>query len=85
MSVSSCCSHSGGGDGDQGCSETGGASATTGGSATPSGGSSASVQSAISQMESAFDQAIQTNAEITSIKTLLGSVETLAQQRPNIG
>jgi hypothetical protein len=36
-------------------------------------------------MESAFDQAIQTNAEITSIKTLLGSVETVAQQRPNIG
>jgi hypothetical protein len=36
-------------------------------------------------MEDAFNQAIQTNAQITSIKTELGSVETLAQQRPNIG
>jgi hypothetical protein len=40
---------------------------------------------AISQMEAAFNQAIQTNAEITSIKTTLGSIETVAQQRPNIG
>jgi vacuolar-type H+-ATPase subunit D/Vma8 len=55
---------------------------------TPASGSSSTdstTDQAISQMEAAFDQAIQTNAEITSIKTLLGSIETVAQQRPNIG
>lgn len=36
-------------------------------------------------MQAAFDQAIAVNAEITSKKTLLGSIETVAQQRPNIG
>jgi len=40
---------------------------------------------AIQQMTDAFNQAIQTNAEITSVKTKLGSIETAAQQRPNIG
>jgi hypothetical protein len=55
---------------------------------TPASGSSSTsstTDQAISQMEAAFDQAIQTNAEITSIKTTLGSIETVAQQRPNIG
>jgi hypothetical protein len=47
--------------------------------------SSSSVDQAIQQMQDAFNQAIQTNSEITSLKTTLGSIETVAQQRPNIG
>jgi hypothetical protein len=79
MSIDSCChdkSSSGGSS-----SSSGGAS---GSSSSASSGSS-SIQSAIAQMEDAFNQAIQTNAEITSIKTLRGSIETVAQQRPNVG
>ncbi|MGC2779010.1 MAG: hypothetical protein WA418_25600 [Bradyrhizobium sp.] len=53
----------------------------------PSGttNSSSTVDQAMQQMQDAFNQAIQTNAEITSLKTTLGSIETVAQQRPNIG
>ena len=36
-------------------------------------------------MKAAFEQAIETNAEITVLKTRLGAEETAAQQRPNIG
>jgi hypothetical protein len=36
-------------------------------------------------MKSAFDEAIKTNAEITTKKTHWGSIETVAQQRPNVG
>ena len=43
------------------------------------------VQKAMTQMSQAFDLAITTNAEITSLKTALGAIETAAQQRPNIG
>jgi hypothetical protein len=57
----------------------------TGSSSSASTSSDSTVQSAISQMQAAFDQAIAVNAEITSKKTLLGSIETVAQQRPNIG
>ena len=47
--------------------------------------SSASITSAIDQMTAAFNQAIQTNLQITTIKTEKGSEESAAQQRPNIG
>jgi hypothetical protein len=47
--------------------------------------SSSTISQSIQQMQDAFNQAIQTNAEITSLKTTLGSIETVAQQRPNIG
>ncbi len=40
---------------------------------------------AIAKMQDAFTTAINTNAEITTLKTQLGATETAAQQRPNIG
>lgn len=43
------------------------------------------IKSAMTDMQAAFAQAIETNAEITVLKTRLGSEETAAQQRPNIG
>ncbi|MGY3450535.1 hypothetical protein [Bradyrhizobium sp. USDA 4353] len=55
-------------------------SPTSGTTTTPT-----SVDSSIAQMQAAFNEAIATNAKITSIKTELGSIETVAQQRPNIG
>ncbi|MGJ5047270.1 hypothetical protein ACQR09_09395 [Bradyrhizobium oligotrophicum] len=58
-------------------------SSTSGSSGTTN--SSSTVDQAMQQMQEAFNQAIQTNAEITSLKTTLGSIETVAQQRPNIG
>ena len=39
----------------------------------------------LTQMQQAFDVAIEVNAAITVQKTALGSEETAAQQRPNIG
>ncbi len=39
----------------------------------------------LTQMQQAFDVAIEVNAAITVKKTALGSEETAAQQRPNIG
>ena len=57
------------------------------GSVSNSGGSglSADISSAIDQMKAAFDQAIQTNLQITTVKTEKGAEESAAQQRPNIG
>ena len=43
------------------------------------------IDGAIQNMQAAFEQAIETNAEITVLKTRLGAEETAAQQRPNIG
>ncbi|WP_456713462.1 hypothetical protein [Bradyrhizobium sp. USDA 4353] len=73
MSVNSCCHND--------CGSSSGASSSSG----ANNGSPSTVDASIAQMQAAFNQAIQTNAKITSIKTTLGSVETVAQQRPNIG
>lgn len=47
--------------------------------------STGGINGAIDDMKAAFEQAIETNAEITVLKTRLGAEETAAQQRPNIG
>jgi vacuolar-type H+-ATPase subunit D/Vma8 len=52
---------------------------------SPTTSSSSSVDQAIAAMQKAFDEAIKTNAKITTLKTHLGSIETVAQQRPNVG
>lgn len=55
---------------------------------TPSVGSvggSTDIGAAIDKMTAAFNQAIETNVKITTIKTEKGAEETAAQQRPNIG
>jgi hypothetical protein len=49
------------------------------------GTTSTDISSAIDQMTAAFNQAIQTNIQITTTKTELGAEESAAQQRPNIG
>lgn len=59
---------------------SGSVSSSTGASAT-----SGDIQAAIDKMTAAFNQAIQTNLAITTIKTEKGAEETAAQQRPNIG
>jgi hypothetical protein len=46
---------------------------------------SSTIDDAIAKMKTAFDEAIKTNAEITTKKTHWGSIETVAQQRPNVG
>jgi hypothetical protein len=97
MCVNSCAGQTAGGADRWGCPGNGHSAAGSGG-APPVGGASgsagasgsgssasSSIQASIKQMQDAFDQAIQTNAEITSVKTTLGSIETVAQQRPNIG
>jgi hypothetical protein len=43
------------------------------------------VDSEIAQMNAAFAFATKVNMEITTAKTIDGSEETAAQQRPNIG
>ena len=43
------------------------------------------IDSEISQMNAAFELATQTNMKITVAKTVDGSEETAAQQRPNVG
>jgi hypothetical protein len=55
------------------------------GSVTSTTSSNSSIDDAIAKMKSAFDEAIKTNAEITTKKTHWGSIETVAQQRPNVG
>ena len=45
----------------------------------------AAAQDAIGLMNAAFAFATKINAEITVAKTVDGSIETAAQQRPNIG
>lgn len=62
-----------------------GSAAQSGSSTTAIPGAPSSIDAAMQQMRDAFDEAIKTNAEITSVKTALGSVETVAQQRPNVG
>lgn len=52
---------------------------------TGSVGGSANIGAAIDQMTAAFNQAIETNVKITTVKTEKGAEETAAQQRPNIG
>jgi hypothetical protein len=89
MCVNSCAGQQVGSGDRWGCSSSGQSADGTSGSsaASPSDGSTVptSTQQSIQQMEDAFNQAIQTNSEITSVKTTLGSIETVAQQRPNIG
>ncbi len=46
---------------------------------------STSVDSEIASMNAAFALATETNIKITVAKTIDGSEETAAQQRPNIG
>ena len=46
---------------------------------------SSDISGAIDQMTAAFNEAIQTNIQITTVKTEKGAEETAAQQRPNIG
>ena len=50
-----------------------------------SGYTGGSIDAQIDKMTAAFNTAIETNAKITVVKTLKGSEETAAQQRPNIG
>lgn len=50
-----------------------------------SGDTGGSIDAQIDKMTAAFNTAIETNAKITVVKTLKGSEETAAQQRPNIG
>jgi hypothetical protein len=45
----------------------------------------ADINAEIASMKDAFKVATQTNLEITIVKTVEGSKETAAQQRPNIG
>ncbi|MGI4793819.1 MAG: hypothetical protein ACRYG8_06990 [Janthinobacterium lividum] len=54
-------------------------------SAGASGGTGGDIQAALDKMTAAFNTAIQTNLQITTIKTEKGAEETAAQQRPNIG
>jgi hypothetical protein len=55
------------------------------GSVNSTTSSNSSIDDAIAKMKAAFDEAIKTNAEITTKKTHWGSIETVAQQRPNVG
>ncbi|WP_407158251.1 hypothetical protein [Bradyrhizobium sp. STM 3557] len=43
------------------------------------------INAEIAQMQQAFEVATKTNLQITIVKTIEGSKETAAQQRPNIG
>lgn len=45
----------------------------------------ADINAEIAEMKDAFETATKTNLQITVVKTIEGSKETAAQQRPNIG
>lgn len=53
--------------------------------AAPASTGSTAIDSAIASMQAAFNEAIVTNTQITTLKTELGAQESAAQQRPNIG